>query len=494
LQIDPLWTSEEAAAATHGRVTRRWIALGVSIDSRDVRPGDLFVALKDQRDGHEFVASALENGATAALVSYIPEGVAPDAPLLVVPDVLEALCALAAAARARSFAKVVAVTGSVGKTGVKEMLRTCFGAQGAVHAAEKSFNNHWGVPLTLARMPRDVDFAVIEIGMNHPGEIRPLVKLARPHAAIITTVAAVHMAHFKDEAEIAFAKAEIFEGLMPGGVAILPRDNLHFDRLARRARRCGAAHILRFGATARSHGRLLQASVGPWGTMVTARLMGRRVLYKIAAPGRHLAMNSLAALLAVGAVGGDIARAAIALGTWTAPDGRGARWSITLQPHFAGGSPDPDIDGAIELIDESYNANPVSMGAAFDVLAASDPVDRVGRVRRGRRIAILGDMLELGPLETALHAGLADHPAMAAFDQVHCVGPRMKALYDALPPERRGKWRKTSDKLAAELHRLLDAGDVVMVKGSLGARMSRVVDGIKRLGAARPADAADEAI
>jgi UDP-N-acetylmuramoyl-tripeptide--D-alanyl-D-alanine ligase len=269
---------------------------------------------------------------------------------------------------------------------------------------------------------------------------------------------------------------------------------VHFARLARRARRCGVDSILRFGETARAQGRLLGASIGPGGTMVTARLTGQRVLYKIGAPGRHLAMNSLAALLAVGVVGGDVARAAMALGGWTAPDGRGARWAVTLQPSFAGGSPDPAIDGAIELIDESYNANPVSMAAAFEVLAASRPVDGVGRVRKGRRIAILGDMLELGPQEEAIHAALAAHPAMKVFDQVHCVGARMKALHAALPPERRGKWRKTSDKLAAELHRVLDAGDVVMVKGSLGARMARVVDGIKRLGAARPADDADEAI
>ncbi|MGG7564798.1 UDP-N-acetylmuramoyl-tripeptide--D-alanyl-D-alanine ligase [Rhodovulum sp. DZ06] len=479
---DPLWTSKEAEAATGGRATRPWKATGVSIDSRSIAKGDLFVALADVRDGHDFVAAALEAGAAAAMVSRIPEGVPEGAPLLVVDDVLEGLRGLAAAARARGFAKVVAVTGSVGKTGVKEMLRACFAAQGAVHAAEKSFNNHWGVPLTLARMPRHTDFAVIEIGMNHPGEIRPLVALARPHAAIVTTVAPAHIGNFRDETEIAFAKAEIFEGIAPGGVAILNRDNDHYERLARRARRVGVRRILRFGAAPRCNARLIGASIGPRGnTTVEARLNGKKVHYKLGAPGRHLAMNSLSALLAVQAVGADVALAALALSSWTAPDGRGARWMVHLRPAH-GGPSDPEADGTVELIDESYNANPVSMEAALEVLAAARPVDGVGRKRRGRRVAILGDMLELGPEEAAIHAALAALPAMAEVDEIHCVGPRMKALHKALPAGRRGKWRKTSEEMAAELHRLLDAGDVVMVKGSLGARMARVIEGVKRLG------------
>ncbi len=378
------------------------------------------------------------------------------------------------------------VTGSVGKTGTKEMLRAALSPQGLTHAAERSFNNHWGVPLTLARMPRDAKFAVIEIGMNHPGEIAPLSRLARPHAAIITTVAAVHMAAFRSEAEIAFAKAEIFEGLEPGGAAILNRDNPHFQRLAGRAKRRGVSDILRFGTAQRCDARLMSLRVGERTTSIEARIHGRPALYKLGAPGRHLAMNSLAALLAVEAVGADPARAAIALGSWSAPEGRGMRWRIGLD--------ETGLDGAVHLIDESYNANPTSMGAALDVLVAALPEDGMGRVRRGRRIAFLGDMLELGPKEMELHAALAGHEAMAKIDKVHCVGPRMKALHDALPRERRGEWVESSAGLSHGIRRLVDAGDVVMIKGSLGARMARVVDAIKKLGSPEPAPKADEAL
>ncbi len=472
-----LWTSAEAEAATGGRATRAFDASGVTIDSRAVEAGDLFVALRDVRDGHDFVAAALAAGAAAALVSRIPEGLDESAPLLLVEDTLRALEDLAAAARARTKAKVVAVTGSVGKTSTKEMLRAALRPQGATHAAEKSYNNHWGVPLTLARMPRATRFAVIEIGMNHAGEIRPLTKLARPHVALITTVAPVHMAHFRSEAEIAFAKAEILEGLEPGGVAILPRDNPHYERLARRARKVGVKTILRFGSSPRCTARMIKAAPGPGGTTLTARLHGRPALVKIGAPGAHFAMNALAVLLAAEALGADAARAALALGAWHAPDGRGSRWRIALDT--AG------LDGAVHLVDESYNANPTSVGAALDVLAASAPEDGFGRHVKGRKIAILGDMLELGPDEIALHAALARHPAMAALDRIHTVGPLMKALHDALPSDRRGRHAADSEVMAREVRRLLDAGDVVMVKGSLGARMARVVAAVKALG--RPA-------
>ncbi|MGM0583062.1 MAG: UDP-N-acetylmuramoyl-tripeptide--D-alanyl-D-alanine ligase [Pseudomonadota bacterium] len=474
----PLWTRAEAERASGGRATRDFAATGVSIDSRTLAPGDLFVALQDQRDGHDFVAAALEAGAAAAMVSRIPEGVGDSAPLLVVEDTLKGLEGLAAAARARSRAKVVAITGSVGKTSAKEMLRLALSRQGPTHAAEKSHNNHWGVPLTLARMPREAKYAVIEIGMNHAGEIRPLAQLARPHAALITTVAPVHLENFDSEAGIAFAKAEILEGLVPGGAAILFRDNPHYPRLLRRARRLGVRRILRFGAAPRCHARLISADVGPGETTLRARLHGRPALIKIGAPGRHFAMNALGVLLAAEAVGADIARAAVALGGWHAPEGRGARWRIALDE---GG-----LDGAIRLIDDSYNANPTSVGAALDVLAAARPEDGIGRVSRGRRIAVLGDMLELGPQEAAMHAELAEHPAMAAVDRVHCCGLRMKALHEALPAERRGVWEADSAALAARMRRLLDAGDVVMVKGSLGARMARVVEAVKAMGRASP--------
>lgn len=403
-----------------------------------------------------------------------------DAPLLIVPDVARALAGLAAAARARFRGRLVAVTGSVGKTGTKEMLRVALGAQGSTHAAERSFNNHWGVPLTLARLPRGAAFAVIEIGMNGPGEIAPLSRLARPHVALITTVAAVHLEAFRDIAGIAREKASIVEGLVPGGVAVLNRDISTYPILLRAARKAGATP-LRFGASGRPEFRLDDARVTTEGTTIAARARGERFLFRLRAPGRHLAMNALAALAVVDALGGDIARAAIALADWRPPEGRGARWTIALGP---GG-----IDGRVTLIDESYNANPAAMAAAFEVLAAETPEDGVGRVARGRRIAFLGDMLELGPKELELHADLARAPAFAAISRVHCAGPRMRALHEALSADQRGEWFPDADTMAKRARRLLDAGDIAMVKGSNGSRVGLVVEAIRRMGEARRHDA-----
>ncbi len=473
-----LWTSAEAVRATGGVCTQEWLAKGVSIDTRSLQNGDLFVALKDQRDGHEFVKRAFELGAAAALVSHVPEGVAADAPLLVVPDVLAALSALGQAARARFKGKVVAVTGSAGKTSTKEMLRTVLGDQGTVHAAEKSFNNHWGVPLTLARLPREVDFAVVEIGMNHPGEIGPLAKLTRPHVAIVTNVAAVHLAAFKDVAAIAREKAAIFDGLEPGGTAVLNRDLETYPILRRRV----GSRLVRFGSIGRPEFALKLLKLGENSTCVKARVRGQEILFKVSAPGRHLAMNALAVLAAVEALGGDLGRAALSLASWVPPIGRGTRWKVGLG--YAA------IDGFITLVDESYNANPASMEAALDVLAATRVEHGVGRVSEGRRIAFLGDMLELGPQETALHAGLAGLEAMVGIDLVHCCGMRMRALHDALPSGKRGEWVKDSSELSQRARKLLDAGDVAMVKGSNGAKMALVVDAILKLGEALPAEIA----
>lgn len=466
-----LWTSGDAAQATGGKSTADWSATSVSIDTRTLQPGALFVALKDVRDGHDFVAAALEGGAAAALVSSVPEGVPADAPLLIVPDVLRALEDLGRAARARSDARVIAVTGSVGKTGTKEMLRSALAGQGRVHAAERSFNNHWGVPLTLARMPADTDFAVIEIGMNHPGEIGPLSRLARPDVAVITTVAAVHMEAFDGIGQIAQAKAEIFEGLARRGTAILNAD-IRTAGILREAAAKVTGNIVTFGMSPEADFRLDSAKVVGTTTTIRATLQGHEVLFKLGAPGRHLAMNALAVLAAVEAVGADTAMAMLDLGTWQAPDGRGARFVVHLSAE----------DGeTLELIDESYNANPTSMAAALEVLAASQPVDGVGRTMKGRRIAMLGDMLELGPDELDLHAGLAAVGAMQQVDLVHVAGPRMKALHEALPMSKRGEYHETSEALAARAHRLLDAGDVVMIKGSNGSRISLVAEAIKRL-------------
>ncbi|SLN44463.1 UDP-N-acetylmuramoyl-tripeptide--D-alanyl-D-alanine ligase [Roseovarius gaetbuli] len=467
-----LWSAAEAAAATGGRVVGDWQVNGVSIDTRTLQAGDLFVALKAARDGHDFVAQALAGGADAALVSHVPEGVAPDAPLLIVEDVLAGLEALGRAGRARTKARVVAVTGSVGKTSTKEMLRDVLSTQGRTHAAEASYNNHWGVPLTLARMPVDTDFAVIEIGMNHPGEIAPLARMARPHVAMITTVAAAHLEAFENIEGIAHEKAAIFEGLEPGGVAVINAD-LETTPILLAAARAQGAQILTFGKGGEA-ARLREATLSDDKTVVQAEVNGVATLFKINSAGRHFAMNGLGVLLAVAALGGDGDMAPLDLGRWSPPAGRGTRETLALDP--------ADEDLTLDMIDDAFNANPTSMAAALEVLAAATPRDGVGRVTKGRRIAILGDMLELGPDEIALHADLAALPEIDKIDEIHCVGPRMRALWEALPEARRGKWRETAEELADQAHRVIDAGDVVLIKGSKGSRVSLVVEALRRAG------------
>jgi UDP-N-acetylmuramoyl-tripeptide--D-alanyl-D-alanine ligase len=468
-----LWTSDDAVAATAGRATCAFAITGISIDTRAIKPGDLFVALKDQRDGHDFVAEALKKGAAAALVSRIPEGCTEADPLLVVADVLPALEALGVAGRARTRAKVIAVTGSVGKTSSKEMLRAILGAQGAVHAAEASYNNHWGVPLTLARMPVDCDFAVIEIGMNHPGEIAPLAMMARPDAAMITTVAAAHLEAFASVEGIAHEKAAIFEGLEPGGVAVIPAD-LAVSPILTVAAADRAGKTLRFGVGQGCDFRLLSVTITQDVTIVEAERFGQPLLFKVKSAGRHFAMNALGVLAVAEAVGADPAIAALDIGQWLPPAGRGTRERIQL---------DIVEDGlSFDLLDDAFNANPASMEAALEVLAAAKPRDGVGRVKKGRRVAILGDMLELGPEEAALHTAVAALPAMASVTIVHCAGPRMRALWEALPREKRGQWFETAKELASHAHHLADAGDVVLVKGSKGSKVSLVVDALRKLG------------
>lgn len=481
---EPLWTSDAAAQATGGDASAPWTANGVSIDSRSLARGDLFVALKDVRDGHDFVASAFDAGASAALVERRPDGVSEDKPLLVVSDVLEGLRRLGAAARARTAAKIVGVTGSVGKTGVKEMLRACLSPSGATHAPEKSFNNHWGVPLTLARMPASTQYAAIEMGMNHRDEIAPLSRLTQPDAAIITTIAPVHMAAFGAEIGIAYAKSEILQGLKDTGAAILNCDNPHFSRLRDVARTRGQK-VIAFGKAEDADARLLNVRVVDRSTVVKATLHGRELMFKIGAPGRHLAMNALATLAAVDAVGANLGRATLALSEWSTPEGRGSRWRIAL----GGGG----IDGHIELIDESYNANPTSARAALEVLASAPVNDGVGRINKGRRIAFLGDMLELGPEEVAMHAAIAEADEIENVDIVHTCGPLMKSLHEALPKAKRGEWFENSTELAAHARRALDAGDVAMVKGSLGSKMAVVVEAIRMIGAATPIDGTEGA-
>jgi UDP-N-acetylmuramoyl-tripeptide--D-alanyl-D-alanine ligase len=466
-----LWTSADAAQATGGRVTRAWTASGVSIDTRTLQPGDLFVALTDLRDGHDFVAQALAHGAAAALVSHVPDGVAADAPLLIVPDVLAALAALGAAARARTTAKVVGVTGSVGKTSTKEMLRAILSRQGRTHAAEASYNNHWGVPLTLARMPADTQFAVIEIGMNHPGEIAPLARLARLDVAMITTVAAAHLEAFADVEGIAHEKASIMDGLIPGGTAVLPADLPTTPILLAKAQAAGA-RVMTFGQFPGADFHIDQITLHDDTTCIQGTRQGAPVLFKVSAPGKHFAGNAMAALAVAEALGCDPMLAAHDIALWHPPAGRGTRERIIM---------DRVEETFFDLIDDAFNANPASMAASLDMLIAAQPQDGIGRIGNGRRIAILGDMLELGPTEVVLHAAIADHPGLAAIGIIHCVGPRMKALYAALPRRQRGEWVATAQEIVPRAKGMIDAGDIVLVKGSKGAKVSLVVDALRKL-------------
>ncbi|MCA8882881.1 MAG: UDP-N-acetylmuramoyl-tripeptide--D-alanyl-D-alanine ligase [Rhodobacteraceae bacterium] len=462
-----LWTAADAAAATGGRASGDWAATGLSIDTRSLQPGDLFIALKDRRDGHDFVADALANGAAAALVSRVPDGVAADAPLLVVDDVQAGLEALGRAGRARTRARVIAVTGSVGKTSTKEMLRAALAGQGRVHAAEKSFNNHWGVPLTLARCPQDADFAVIEIGMNHPGEIAPLAAQAAPDVALITIVAAAHLEAFADGLPgIAREKAALFAGLRPGGAAVLNGD-LETSAILDAAARAATDRVIHFGTGAGADAKLCDLQVGADTTRFTAHLAGQALPVVLNTPGRHFALNALGALAAAHAAGADLVAAVAGLARWQPPGGRGTRETVDLP----GG-------GRFALLDDAYNANPTSLGAALEVLAASQP--------SGARVAILGDMLELGADEDALHAALAGHPALAGLDRIHCVGPRMRHLHAALDPSQRGVWTETAEDMAAQAATLVADGDMVLVKGSFGSAVARVVDALRKLGQSAP--------
>jgi len=456
----PLWTRAEALAATGGSTEGGdWQATGVSIDSRSVAPGDLFVALPGPTfDGHDFVAAALAGGAAAALCQRRPDGLAAGARLLLVEDSLEGLAALGRASRARSEATCFAVTGSVGKTSTKEMLRHVLSAQGPAFAAAASHNNHWGVPLTLARLPQEARYAVFEIGMNHAGEIRPLTKMVRPQVALVTTIAPAHVEFFPDGlAGIADAKAEIFEGLTPGGHAVINLDAPMADRLIDRSTALGA-RVVTFGRSDAASVRLLDLSLHATCSAVKARIGRETIDFCLSLPGEHMAMNSLGVLAAVRARGTDPVRAAQAMAGLKALKGRGLRQRIAVP------------GGSFELIDDSYNANPTSMRAAFAVLAQAGPQ------QGGRRIAILGDMRELGADSLALHRSLAEPILAAGIDLVFCCGPQMRALYDALPAARRGHWAADSRALAPLVAAALQPGDAVLVKGSLGSRMALVLE------------------
>jgi UDP-N-acetylmuramoyl-tripeptide--D-alanyl-D-alanine ligase len=435
---------------------------GVSIDSRTLQAGDLFIAIKgDAHDGHDHVARAFESGAAAAVVLRERAGrLAALGPLFAVDDTLGAMERLGVAARARSRARIVAVTGSVGKTTVKEMLRMMLSACGAVHASAHSYNNHWGLPLTLARMPADASYGVFEIGMNHAGEIAPLTRMARPHAALVTTIAPVHIEYLGSIEAIADAKAEIFLGLEPGGAAALNHDAPQFERLAKAARARGV-RVLEFGRAADCDARLIEVAAIDGGSRVKAQISGRELAFVLGAPGAHMAENAIGALLAAEALGADLDACAAALERFSPQQGRGARFSVTTP------------DGPAIIIDESYNANPASMRAALKLLAAANPGPG------GRRIAVIGDMLELGPKAQAMHAELAADLSASRVDLLFGAGPLTRALYDAAPASMRAAWAERSNELTDEVARALRGGDIAMVKGSNGSRMGPLVAALR---------------
>ena len=410
--MSALWTPEELRAATGGLLRAPFAATGVSIDSRTLKPGDLFVALVgDAGDGHEHVAAALARGAAGAMVHRLPDDVPDDAKLLAVADTLDGLRGLAAFARARFKGRLVAVTGSVGKTTTKEMLRAILAAHGRTWAAEASHNNHWGLPLTLARLQRAAEYCVAEIGMNHAGEIAPLARLARPHVALITNVERVHIGHLGSIEAVADEKLAIQEGL-DGGTLVLPRDSAMFPRLA-----AGARHAVRsFGRHAQADDRLIAAGSDATGTDLTAEIAATPVTLRLGAAGAHMAANAVAALSAAACLGADPVRGATALAGFAPVAGRGARRRIAV------------AGGEALLLDESYNASAVAVRAALAVLAAQPAA---------RRVAVLGDMRELGDYGPAEHAGLAESAAEAA-DIVFTCGPLMAHLRDRLPAARRG--------------------------------------------------------
>ncbi|MDX2159393.1 MAG: UDP-N-acetylmuramoyl-tripeptide--D-alanyl-D-alanine ligase [Hyphomicrobiaceae bacterium] len=471
----PLWVFDELVRVAGGTADGRPAVqvTGLSIDTRTLAPGDVFVALTDQRDGHEFVDGAFARGAAAALVRRDYDRKPGDGTLIRVDEPLRALERIGVAARRRlaPSARVIAVTGSAGKTGTKEMLRACLMACASspdrVHAPEKSFNNHWGVPLTLARMPADTEYAVLEIGMNHAGEIRPLTQMVRPHIAVVTNVLPVHVGNFADGMEgVAKAKAEIFEGLEPGGAAIILQDSPHSELLRATAAMAGA-RVLTFGPGGGADASLVDISEQPGAgaepiTAISTRVNdggeGFGVEYDLGMPGEHLAINSLAVILALQQLGCLKPAALRRLGGLRPVGGRGARQLIDTG------------ERPILLIDEAYNANPASMRAALGNLAGVP-----GEVRR---VAIMGDMLELGAEASRYHVGLLD--AACRTDLVLCCGPQMKHLFEALPVERRGAWAPTSAGLIPHVIATIRPGDAVMVKGSLGSRMAPVVEAIKK--------------
>ena len=454
-----LWTKKSICAATGGTGSGDWSVTGISIDSRTVEPGDLFIALKGPHtDGHKYVNQALSNGAAAALIDHRPGDFAKKSgELVTVENTMTALNDLGKAARDRSSAKIIAVTGSVGKTGTKDALRNALTLQGKTSASAHSYNNQWGVPLSLARMPADAEYGIFEVGMNHSGEIKLLSQMVRPHVAIITTVEPAHIEFFNSIEDIADAKSEIFIGMM-GGTAILNRDNPHYLRVAKEAKGPNIKRVLSFGEHPEADARLINCVADCSGNNVEAVICGRRIGYRLGLPGQHLVQNSLAVLAAISAVGADVASAAKTLNELTPIAGRGARHTIEID------------DGNFTIIDESYNANPASMRAAIETLAVIRPGPCA------KRIAVLSDMCELGESSNDYHVELARTLSTCGIDKVYACGKHMAAMFEALPATLRGGFSNSTTELGQTISKKIRAGDVVTVKGSLESGMKTVVD------------------
>jgi UDP-N-acetylmuramoyl-tripeptide--D-alanyl-D-alanine ligase len=464
-----LWKSADMVKAMEGRPVGQLPEgiTGISIDSRTLRKGEAFFAIKgDVFDGHDFATAAMAAGAGLLVVTEarLPALGKMQVPMIVVDDVLAALTRLGLASRARSKAQIIAVTGSVGKTTTKEALRHVLSACGKVHASAASFNNHWGVPLTLARMPEDADYGVFEIGMNHHDEIRPLVKMVQPHVAAITLIAPAHLGHFANLEEIAVAKAEIFEGVLSGGYALLNRDDKRFKQLEALATAAGIEHIATFGENARSTYKLRDLAMKTDCSCITVSIAGQEAAVKIGAPGRHIVQNMLAVLGAAHLVGADMTQVVLALGTLQAEAGRGAQYRLRHG------------DGTFTLIDESYNANPTSMRAALSLLEATEP-QQYGE-EAGRRIAVLGDMLELGKQSSKLHGDLARPIVDAKVNMLFIGGAHMSALKSAMPAEIHVEYREHVDELLPLVVKAVRPGDVVMIKSSKSIGFVKIVNAL----------------
>jgi UDP-N-acetylmuramoyl-tripeptide--D-alanyl-D-alanine ligase len=467
-----LWTSLEIKEATNGEVIGHWDVDGVSIDTRSIVEGDLFVALSDKRDGHDFVKIAFEKGARAALVSHIPVGLSQDMALVIVADVLKALEDMARFARNRFHGKLIAITGSVGKTSTKEMLKISLKPQGQTHASVKSYNNHWGVPLTLARMPVEADYAIIELGMNQSGEIREHSILSKPNVAIITSVSKVHMLFFNDLEEIALAKSEIFDGLTKGGVAIVNSDIEHLPTIERVYKKKCDGRFITIGRKAVDWS-LNNIQFNHNSICVTAKYNGDKFHFNLNSLGEHFAINALATLAAVNIVTGNFISAIKSLNSWRPPSGRGEHIIVKFD------NDNPNL--YFDLIDDSYNSNPTSLKAGLMLLRNIHEMRNVSKKGTGKRIAILGDMLELGSEEIAIHEGIANWQEIEGITNFYLVGPLMKSLDGALPDGVHKMWFKSSSELASFIISAVSTDDVFLVKGSNSVRMIEVVNKLKNI-------------